>query len=122
MDTDSLVRFSAVAGAFYPSSPEDLREEIESYLERVVVDRSDKEITALVAPHAGYRYSGPVAAYAYRQVQGKPYRTVAVISPSHSVPLAFSSVFSGTGYQTPLGVVPVDREVVQALDSHPEDT
>ena len=103
---------------FYPSNPESLRAEINSYLDKVDVDRSDSDIVALIAPHAGYRYSGPVAAYAYRQVQGKPYETVAVISPSHSVPFSFSSVFSGTGYETPLGVVPVDREVVQALDDH----
>ena len=121
MDPAPEVRSSAVAGSFYPSGPEALRAEIQSYLDKVVVDRSEKDIVAVVAPHAGYRYSGPVAAYAYRQVQDKPYETVAVISPSHSVPFSFSSVFSGTGYETPLGVVPVDQEVVQAIDNHPAE-
>jgi len=119
MDTLPVVRPPAVAGTFYNSNPESLRAEINSYLDKVVVDRSEKDIVALIAPHAGYRYSGPVAAYAYRQVQGKPYQTVVVISPSHSVPFSYCSVFSGTGYETPLGEVPVDREVVQALEAHP---
>ena len=122
MDISSEVRSSAVAGTFYPASPEVLRREIESCLEKVVVDRSDKDIVALIAPHAGYKYSGPVAAYSYRQVVGKPYQTVVVIAPSHSVPFYFSSVFSGAAYKTPLGEVLVDREIVEALNSHPVDS
>ena len=109
MDKAAAIRKPAVAGTFYPADSKRLKEEIESYLERVTVDRSDKDIVALIAPHAGYMYSGPVAAYAYRQVQGKDYDTVVVISPAHREYFDFSSVFSGQGYETPLGLVPVDE-------------
>lgn len=122
MDKAAAIRKPAVAGTFYPADSKRLKEEIESYLERVTVDRSDKDIVALIAPHAGYMYSGPVAAYAYRQVQGKDYDTVVVISPAHREYFDFSSVFSGQGYETPLGLVPVDEESVSALDKHPESS
>ncbi|MEA2063013.1 MAG: AmmeMemoRadiSam system protein B [Gemmatimonadota bacterium] len=115
MDNTQAVRSPAVAGQFYPANPQLLREEVISYLDKVEIDRSERDILALIAPHAGYTYSGPVAACAYCQVRGKSYETVVVISPSHRVPFGFSSVFSGKGYETPLGEVPVDREVVQAL-------
>jgi AmmeMemoRadiSam system protein B len=122
MDNAAAIRKPAVAGTFYPADSRRLQEEIESYLGQVTVDRSDKDIVALIAPHAGYMYSGPVAAYSYRQVQGKDYDTVVVISPAHREYFDFSSVFSGQGYETPLGVVSVDGEIVSALDSHPENS
>ena len=120
MDNAAAIRKPAVAGTFYPADSRRLQEEIESYLGQVTVDRSDKDIVALIAPHAGYMYSGPVAAYSYRQVQGKDYDTVVVISPAHREYFDFSSVFSGQGYETPLGLVSVDEAIVSALDSHPE--
>ena len=122
MDKAAAIRKPAVAGTFYPADSERLKAEIESYLEQVTADRSEKDIVALVAPHAGYMYSGPVAAYAYRQVQGKDYETVVVISPAHREYFDFSSIFSGKGYETPLGLVPVDEQSVSALDSHMENS
>ena len=115
MEKAAAVRKPAVAGAFYPADSTRLKAEITDYLGRVDVDRSARDIVALVAPHAGYMYSGPVAAYAYRQVQGKTYDTVVVISPSHREYFDFSSVFHGEAYETPLGRVPVVGEVVSEL-------
>ena len=120
METPAVIRKPVVAGTFYPASPERLRQEINSYLERVTVDQSAEDIVALVAPHAGYMYSGPVAAFAYSQLQGKKYDVVVVISPSHRDLFNFSSVFNGNGYETPLGVVEVDHEVARKLSSHPQ--
>jgi len=120
MGQATLVRKAAVAGTFYPADAKRLEAEIKSYLNRVTVDRSNEDICALIAPHAGYLYSGPVAAHAYRQVQGKSYDTVVVISPSHRQYFDFSSVFSGESYETPLGNIPVNRELVEALDRGPE--
>ncbi|MFH1071472.1 MAG: AmmeMemoRadiSam system protein B [Candidatus Glassbacteria bacterium] len=115
MEKGLAVRKPAVAGTFYPADTEELKVDIKSYLAQVMVDRSDKDIVALVAPHAGYMYSGPVAAHAYRQVQGKAYESVVVISPSHRESFDFSSIFNGNAYETPLGSVPVDHSLVEEL-------
>lgn len=116
MDTGFETRPPVVAGQFYPSDPTRLREDISDYLSRVDIDRGGLDIVALVVPHAGYIYSGPVAAFAYRQVAGKDYDLVAVIAPSHRQGFGFSSVFGGRCYETPLGEVPVDREVAGELE------
>jgi AmmeMemoRadiSam system protein B len=115
MERGSAVRKPAVAGTFYPADTGRLEAEIKSYLAQVKLSRSDMDIVALVAPHAGYMYSGPVAAHAYRQVQGKAYESVVVISPSHREYFDFSSVFDGEAYETPLGRVPVDDFLVDKL-------
>lgn len=72
-------------------------------------------ILAAVAPHAGYPYSGPVAAYTYAALCGHGYKRVVVIAPSHFVGFDFTSVYAGAAYKTPLGTVPVDREFAHAL-------
>ncbi|HUU30351.1 MAG TPA: AmmeMemoRadiSam system protein B [archaeon] len=120
MEMATVIRKPVVAGTFYPGDPGRLEKEIRSYLERVTVDRTAEYIVALVAPHAGYVYSGPVAAYSYRQLQGKAYDTVVVISPSHRDLFNFSSVFQGKGYETPLGSIEVDQKTAGELASHIE--
>jgi AmmeMemoRadiSam system protein B/AmmeMemoRadiSam system protein A len=75
---------------------------------------------ALVAPHAGYRYSGPVAGFAYRAVQGHAYDTVVVLGPSHREAFTGLSVYDTTRFDTPLGQIPCDRELIGAvLGKHP---
>jgi len=69
----------------------------------------------LIAPHAGYVYSGQVAANAYKLIRGNKYDVVVVIGPSHRVSFNGVSVFSSGGYETPLGVVPVAEEFAQKL-------
>jgi AmmeMemoRadiSam system protein B len=68
------------------------------------------DIIGLVCPHAGYIYSGQVAACSYKQVEGKKYESVFIIAPSHSEFFDFNSVFNGRAYRTPLGIVEVDTE------------
>ena len=109
-DQDLLIRKAAVAGTFYPAQRERLSADITAFIERVDADRSTEDIVALVAPHAGYMYSGQVAAYAYRQLKGRSIDTVVVISPSHREYFDYSSVFGGRAYETPLGRVEVDEE------------
>lgn len=116
--TDQAVRKPAVAGTFYPSDRERLEAEIEAYLRQVNIDLTARDIVALVAPHAGYVYSGWVAACAYNQVRGRQYDTVVVVSPSHREYFEFSSVFQGPAYETPLGKVEIDtglsREIAES--------
>jgi AmmeMemoRadiSam system protein B len=73
------------------------------------------EIKILISPHAGYSYSGGVAAFGYKAVKGHAYKTVVVIGPSHYVPFEGISVFPAGGLRTPLGVVPIDEEVADRL-------
>jgi len=114
-DAAPSVRAPAVLGTFYPRAPSLLRDQIQSCLDRAEVGRAPGEPVAIIVPHAGYRYSAPVAAYAYRLLQGRRYDTVAVIGPSHR--FAFDGVaLSGVGqWLTPLGRVEVDRAASDAI-------
>jgi hypothetical protein len=109
------IRKSVVAGSWYPSSPKILRADIEAYFERVTEKPVQGKIIGLVAPHAGYMYSGQVAAYAYKQIIGRLYDVVIVIGPSHRLPFDGVSVYSRGGYETPLGIVRVHEEIADKI-------
>ncbi len=109
------VRLAAVAGSFYPANPKDLSAMIDDLLAKVTVPQITDPILAVVAPHAGYEYSGPVAAYTYAQLKGHKYTRVVVIAPSHHVAFDFTSIYDGDAYATPLGNVPVDKAFAQKL-------
>ena len=72
-------------------------------------------ILAVVAPHAGYQFSGPVAAYTYAALKGRKFSRVVVIAPSHYEAFDFTSVYDGDAYATPLGTVPVDKAFAKQL-------
>lgn len=109
------VRQPAVAGAFYPGQPEELRQMVNQYLAQATVSQLPGDVVALVAPHAGYIYSGKVAAHSYALLKGKKFDRVVVIAPSHFEAFAFNSVYNGDAYATPLGNVPVDKEFAAKL-------
>jgi len=114
--TKNGIRKSALAGSWYPADAKELRDEITLFLQYAKVTPGLGKIVALIVPHAGYRYSGPVAAYAYKQVMGRTFDTVVVVAPNHADPrLDFSSVMTRGGYETPLGLVPVDEEATRAV-------
>jgi len=109
------VRPPAVAGAWYPDDPAALRATIEKWLDQASDAGVEGEIYGLLAPHAGYAYSGATAAVAYRQVRGRHYDAVVVIGPSHREYFSGVSVYKGEGYRTPLGVAAVDKELAAAI-------
>jgi AmmeMemoRadiSam system protein B/AmmeMemoRadiSam system protein A len=109
------VRQAAVAGSFYPADPKVLSAMIDNLLAKVTVPQITDPILAVVAPHAGYEYSGRVAAYTYVQLKGHKYTRVVVIAPSHHVAFDFTSIYDGDAYATPLGNVPVDKAFAQKL-------
>ncbi|MFN0169078.1 MAG: AmmeMemoRadiSam system protein B [Bryobacteraceae bacterium] len=116
---DDPIRRPAVAGAFYPAEPDRLKSMVDSLLaeagEAVLPD-----LVGLIAPHAGYEYSGAVAAHAYRLLRDRKPDRVVVIAPSHFENFPFASVYGGDFYSTPLGLVPIDRAFADALsDAHP---
>ncbi len=109
-----MVREPAVAGSFYPDDPEELATMVDSFLE--AVQGTDGEPIALIVPHAGYVYSGWVAAYAFRQLEGVAYETIVIIGPNHRhATFQNISVYARGAFQTPLGSIPVDEAVAQAL-------
>src|ERR1035437_9561599 len=102
------VRPAAVAGSFYPADPTELAKMVDGFLAKAAPPPI-ADVVALVAPHAGYPYSGPVAAYSYALLKGRKFDRVVVIAPSHYEAFGFSSVYDGAAYSTPLGQVPVDQ-------------
>jgi AmmeMemoRadiSam system protein B len=110
------MRYPAVAGAFYPSDPDMLRQMISRYLEAAPLLELGK-VRGAIAPHAGYIYSGPVAAYTYRQFQSLPpvERTVFLIGPAHYVYVSGVAVGTYFALETPLGEVKVDVEKCDEL-------
>lgn len=115
--TSDEVRRPAVAGAFYAGDPATLAADVDGFLDAAGERELDGEVAGLIAPHAGYVYSGGVAGRAYACVRGMPFDSVVVVAPSHRFPLRGASVFGGDGYETPLGVVPVDRELADAISA-----
>lgn len=114
------IRKPAVAGLFYPSHPVELTKTIASLYASVDKMPLKGHPVAIIAPHAGYPYSGKVAAKAYKILEGEQIDTVVVISPSHTVFFRGCAVYSGDGYQTPLGIVEVDKELSERIASiHP---
>lgn len=116
-EMDQTVREPAVAGQFYTPDPAALRKEILGYLAAAKPPALGEKTIAIVSPHAGYEYSGRVAAYGYRLVAGRSYDAVVVISPSHTEYFSYASVFPGAAYRTPLGDIPVDRELAKLIAS-----
>lgn len=109
------IRRSVIAGTWYPGDPAALRGEVRRYLDSAAVQPLGGPVVGLVSPHAGYLYSGPIAAHGYRLVEGRRYDAVVVIGPSHRALFRGASVWPSGGYETPLGVVTVDRELAAAI-------
>jgi AmmeMemoRadiSam system protein B/AmmeMemoRadiSam system protein A len=109
------IREPAVAGAFYPDKPEVLSRDVKRYLENAKKEKIEGDIFALVSPHAGYMYSGQVAAYAYKLVEGRAFDSVVVVGPSHRALFKGASLYDRGGYRTPLGVVPIDTELSKKM-------
>ncbi len=109
------VRQPGVAGSFYPADPKALTAMMDEMLSHATVPKVTDRILAVVAPHAGYQFSGPVAAYTYAALKGRKFSRVVVIAPSHYEAFDFTSVYEGDGYATPLGTVPVDKAFAKQL-------
>lgn len=113
--TVEKVRPPAVAGKFYPSDPEMLRKAVNGFIEDARSADIDKPV-AIVVPHAGYIYSGQIAADAFKQVAGNDYDLVVILGTNHTT-AGFNgiSVYPSGGYRTPLGTVDIDAETASAL-------
>lgn len=109
------IRKPAVAGMFYPSDKKELVGLIDKLLDENKVEREHNSIAGIVAPHAGYIYSGRSAAFAYNTLRNKNYRRVIVISPSHREYFSGISIYPGEAYSTPFGDIKIDSGFRDAL-------
>lgn len=108
------IRPAAVAGSWYPDDPDELAQTIDEMLE--TANPIDGHPIGLIVPHAGYVYSGQVAAAGFRQLESAQYDVAVIIASDHQPPLSNPiSVWSEGGFETPLGTVAVDAELAQAL-------
>lgn len=112
-----LVRESPIAGTWYPGRRDDLDALVAKYLAEAPAATLAGELVGLIAPHAGYVYSGAVAAHAYRLLENRRYDVVAVISPSHRYYAGNLLVSRKSYYRTPLGLVEVAHDLVREIGS-----
>lgn len=109
----SDIRPSPIAGTWYPGDPRVLSQSIDQQLQSAELPQIDGEVIALIAPHAGHRYSGHVAAHAFRCLEGLDLELVALLSPMHGPYRNAVLTSAHAAYGTPLGVIEVDHELVQ---------
>ena len=112
-----IIKQPNVAGQFYPADKNKLSADIDGYLKDYKVIGGEGELIAIIAPHAGYDYSGKVAGYAYKQLTNKNFDTVIIMGPSHYTMFDGMSVIPEGEYETPLGRVKIDREMAAQLMS-----
>jgi len=111
------IRRAAVAGTWYPGHAAALAAAVDGHLANA--DRDGRDVTgalsALICPHAGLMYSGPVAAYAYRLLRRRTFDVAILVGPSHFIGFEGVSIYPSGGFETPYGVAAIDQPVAQAL-------
>jgi MEMO1 family protein len=109
------IRQPAVAGSFYPGSESELRAMITKYFNSTPDEKPAGDILAAVAPHAGYVYSGAVAARTFKQLAGVDFDTIVIIGHEYSYKDYVAFISPADYFKTPLGLVPVDKEMVEKM-------
>lgn len=109
------IRRSAVAGSWYPATPTRIRAEVDAYLSGVEPISLPGRLVGLISPHAGLRYSGPVAAHGYAHLRDVAELCVVLVGPSHRSIFDGIAVYGSGCFETPLGSVPVDEALASAL-------
>jgi AmmeMemoRadiSam system protein B len=113
-----MVRPAAVAGTWYPGTPGALSKEVDGYLGAARSDPGGR-LRAIIAPHAGMMFSGPVAAYAYRASASGDYDVAVLIGPSHFAAFEGAALWPDGAFDTPLGPARIDDEAARALAESP---
>jgi AmmeMemoRadiSam system protein B/AmmeMemoRadiSam system protein A len=104
-----------VAGAFYPEDPKELKGLIAKYMADAEAPTMTGTPAVLVVPHAGYIYSGPVAAYGFKTLSGMDFKTVVILAASHFFPYRGASIYSEGFFKTPLGAIEIDEELARSI-------
>ncbi len=114
-------RPAILAGTWYPAQAEKLRKDVAGYIEKAVLPEINSEVVALIAPHAGYVYSGATAGHSFKAVQGNQYDLVIVLSPFHNNAPSALLTSEFEAYQTPLGDIQIDQSALKDLNDYLED-
>lgn len=120
---NARIREPAVAGQFYPASAVQLKAAVDAFMKDAISPQAESPV-AIIVPHAGYIYSGQIAADGFNQVKGKTYDTVVILGTNHTTPhFGRVSVYPGDGFRTPLGVAEIDRKMrTELLAESPDCT
>lgn len=105
------IKNSDLAGSWYPQSKTVLRNMLQGYLDSANPQKTDGQALAIISPHAGYQFSGPVAAYGFKALQGSPIETVIIIGFSHRIFFDGISVYAKGSWRTPLGDAKIDEDL-----------
>lgn len=108
------VKHAALAGQWYPGDRQSLDREVRGYIDQAQVPATEDSVLAVMSPHAGYAYSGPVAGFSFQALQGREIDTVVIVAVCHSG-AAQASILDMDAYETPLGQLEIDRELVANL-------
>ena len=109
------VRSPAVAGSFYPDSPQVLSAQVEKFIDDAELKETDGRPIGLIAPHAGYVYSGHVAGYAYKQLMGRSFDTVVLLGLSHRYRINGAAIYARGAFRTPLGDIQIDEDLAAEI-------
>ena len=109
------VRSPAVAGTFYPDSPQVLSAQVGKFIDDAELKETDGKLIGLIAPHAGYVYSGHVAGYAYKQLMGQSFDTVVLLGLSHRYPIGGAAIYGRGVFRTPLGDIQIDEDLAAEI-------
>lgn len=109
------IKEPSVAGIFYPSDPEELKKTINTFFSKTTKVEIEGDLIALISPHAGYRYSGRVAATGFKQIKDSKKDKIILIGPSHHVRFKGASVFTKGSFKTPLGNIKINEKLANSL-------
>jgi AmmeMemoRadiSam system protein B len=115
MASTQNVRNASHAGSWYTDNEDALRKQLDKFLEKANV--TDMEARAVISPHAGYSYSGPSAAYAYKNLNKSKIKRIFILGPSHHVYLTNCALSMMDVYETPVGNIPLDKKAIKELSS-----
>ncbi|MCK9329886.1 MAG: AmmeMemoRadiSam system protein B [Candidatus Cloacimonetes bacterium] len=115
-----MIKQTVVAGSFYPNDETELLKIFDNYFNQINIENFLKDfdidsLVGVIVPHAGYIYSGRTAAYAYKLMQNKDFESVVIIAPSHYSGFFDFSIGDYTQYETPLGNLNVNQDIVKKL-------
>lgn len=110
-----MIREPVVSGVFYPENPKILIRDIETYMKNASIEGIEGKIVGVISPHAGYMYSGQVAAYGMKALLNRHYDSVIIIGPSHRMFFEGAAIMERGRYRTPLGDVEIDENLAELL-------
>mmetsp|Transcript_7456 Transcript_7456/g.12606 ORF Transcript_7456/g.12606 Transcript_7456/m.12606 type:complete len:172 (-) Transcript_7456:500-1015(-) len=118
-----LIRKAAKAGSWYERNPQKLNNELQSYLNNsqlTLKPKAGHKLKAVIGPHAGFAYSGPTAAWAYKNIEPKLYDRVVLLGPSHSLGFDSLAMTECSQWETPFGNIDIDHAALDKIMQNPK--